>query len=68
MAEERQCGVEGCEQMHKRSWLMCRRHWLGLPKAMRDEHWRICREEGFFSKEYAESSAACFAHWSSGDD
>lgn len=67
MTAARVCRAEGCTTTHQRSMLMCRRHWLGLPKTMRDEHWRICRdpELGVFSDEWSASAAACFAYWSS---
>jgi hypothetical protein len=60
----RTCRVDGCENGHARNMLMCRRHWLGLPKPIRDHHWAVCREHGIPSEEWAESADACFAFWS----
>lgn len=61
---ERECRVDGCSSTHARGQLMCRRHWLGLPKPLRDELWAAYRNEGVLSERYAAAAEACFAHWS----
>lgn len=60
---DRTCRVDGCTATHRRDKLMCRRHWLGLPKPLRDELWAAYRTEGVFSERYLEAADACFAHY-----
>jgi hypothetical protein len=63
-SDMRVCGVDGCVGRHRRTYMMCRRHWLGLPKPLRDEVWASIRDEGLFSERYLAAREACFAHWS----
>lgn len=37
------CRVRGCTKQHMPDQLACRSHWFELPKAMRDEIWRLHR-------------------------
>jgi hypothetical protein len=37
------CPVPGCDERIDRTRLMCRRHWYGLPKRLRDRVWRTWR-------------------------
>jgi hypothetical protein len=63
-AREKFCDVDGCEARHPRSHMMCRRHWLGLPKPLRDEVWASIREDGLWSGRYEAAREAAFDHWS----
>jgi hypothetical protein len=43
------CAVTGCNETIKRSMLMCRAHWFGTPKPLREaitETWVRRREDG----------------------
>ena len=60
---EHVCRADGCASLHRRDQLMCRRHWLGLPKPLRDELWSAYRSEGVLSDRYLDAADACFAHW-----
>jgi hypothetical protein len=57
----RTCPVEGCEETHTRSKLMCISHWYSVPKDLRDELWRAYRSDGVLSDAYVEAMDACIA-------
>lgn len=56
-----ECPVTGCSTLHDHKKVMCRHHWLSVPKGLRDELWRLARELGVQSAEYAGQLAACIA-------
>ncbi len=62
MSDLRTCLVDGCDAQHPRRMLMCRSHWNGLPKPLRDDLWRAYREDGVFSDTYMAAREACMAH------
>ena len=39
----RRCPVDGCAGIPGRGKFMCRAHWFGTPKPLRDEVWRTWR-------------------------
>lgn len=60
-AETRECPVDGCEERHARSLLMCRGHWFSLPKPLRNDLMRAYRREGVLSEAYMAAREACIA-------
>lgn len=40
---ERICPADGCDAVTAAGKFMCRRHWFGLPRLLRDEVWRTYR-------------------------
>lgn len=40
----RSCPVAGCFKPHPGDQVMCRSHWLKVPKPLRDEVWRLYRK------------------------
>lgn len=61
-AETRECPVDGCDNRHARSLLMCRDHWFSLPKPLRDDLMRAYRRHGVLSEEYWAAREACIAN------
>jgi hypothetical protein len=61
MSEMRECPVDGCEERHPRSLMMCRDHWFAVPKPLRDEVWESYRHEGVLSERYGEARDAAIA-------
>lgn len=37
------CPLKGCINRQRRGQLLCRAHWFGTPKPLRDEIWRTWR-------------------------
>jgi hypothetical protein len=64
----RDCRAEGCIGRHRANQLMCRRHWLGLPRELRTEVLSAYREDGVLSQRFVDASDACFEYWSRGSD
>lgn len=58
MPRDRECPVDGCQNRHARTLLMCRSHWYAVPKPLRDDVLRAYRTEGVVSDAYIAARAA----------
>lgn len=69
------CPAAGCLKVQQPGMLLCRSHWFGTPKPLRDEIWRTWRgytknkredpEQALaFLNEYRTARAAVLEYWS----
>lgn len=61
------CPVDGCTTTRGPGHFMCRPHWRGLPKPLRDEIWRAYRYESVLSEAYGNATDAALEFWREGD-
>lgn len=60
-AQQRECPVDGCTEIHGTDMLMCGRHWFTVPQSLRNILYAAIRQHGIASGEYLETREACIA-------